>query len=52
MKHIILDTDPGIDDALAFILAFNSPELKVEAVTTVAGNVNHTKGHKNAKRLL
>ena len=52
MKHIILDTDPGIDDALAFILAFNSPELKVEAVTTVAGNVNHTKGHRNAKRLL
>ena len=52
MKHIILDTDPGIDDALAFILAFNSPELKVETVTTVAGNVNHTKVHKNAKRLL
>lgn len=52
MKHIILDTDPGIDDALAFILAFNSPELKVEAVTTVAGNVNHTKGHRNAKKLL
>ena len=52
MKHIILDTDPGIDDALAFILAFNTPELKVEAITTVAGNVNHTKGHKNAKRLL
>jgi len=52
MKHIILDTDPGIDDALAFILAFNSPELKVEAVTTVAGNVNHMKGHRNAKKLL
>jgi inosine-uridine nucleoside N-ribohydrolase len=52
MKRIILDTDPGIDDALAFILAFNSPELKVEAVTTVAGNVNHTKGHRNAKQLL
>ena len=52
MHHIILDTDPGIDDALAFILAFNSPELKVEAVTTVAGNVNHAKGHRNAKKLL
>jgi len=52
MKRIILDTDPGVDDALAFILAFNSPELKVEAVTTVAGNVNHTKGHRNAKQLL
>ncbi len=52
MKHIILDTDPGVDDALAFILAFNSPEIKVEAVTTVAGNVNHAKGHRNAKQLL
>ncbi len=52
MKHIILDTDPGVDDALAFILAFNSPELKVEAITTVAGNVNHTKGHRNAKQLI
>lgn len=52
MKHIILDTDPGVDDALAFLLAFNSPELIVEAVTTVAGNVNHTKSHRNAKQLL
>ena len=52
MNHIILDTDPGVDDALAFLLAFNSPEIKVEAITTVAGNVNHTKGHKNAKKLL
>jgi pyrimidine-specific ribonucleoside hydrolase len=52
MKRIILDTDPGIDDALAFILAFNSPELKIEAVTTVAGNVNHAKGHRNAKQIL
>ena len=52
MKHIILDTDPGVDDALAFLLAFNSPEIKVEAITTVAGNVNHTKVHRNAKKLL
>ncbi len=52
MKHIILDTDPGVDDALAFLLAFSSPELKVEAVTTVAGNVSHEKGHRNAKQLL
>ncbi len=52
MKHIILDTDPGVDDALAFLLAFNSPSLNVEAITTVAGNVSHEKGHKNAKKLL
>lgn len=52
MKHIILDTDPGVDDALAFFLALGSPELGVEAVTTVAGNVSHKKGHRNAKQLL
>jgi inosine-uridine nucleoside N-ribohydrolase len=52
MKSIILDTDPGVDDALAFLLAFNSPEINVEAVTTVAGNVDHTKAHINAKKLL
>lgn len=52
MKHVILDTDPGVDDALAFLLAFSSPELKVEAVNTVAGNVSHEKGHRNAKQLL
>ena len=52
MKRIILDTDPGVDDALAFLLAFSSPELKVEAVTTVDGNVSQEKGHRNAKQLL
>ena len=52
VKRIILDTDPGVDDALAFMLAFASPELSVEAVTTVAGNVSHEKGHRNARQLL
>jgi inosine-uridine nucleoside N-ribohydrolase len=52
LKHILLDTDPGVDDAIAFLLAFNSPEIKVEAVTTVVGNVSHVKAHTNAKKLL
>lgn len=39
MRRVIIDTDPGIDDALALFLALRSPELKVEAITTVAGNV-------------
>ncbi|MFH2110643.1 MAG: nucleoside hydrolase [Candidatus Bathyarchaeota archaeon] len=52
VKHIILDTDPGVDDALAFMLALGSPELEVEAVTTVAGNVSHEKVHRNAMQLL
>ena len=37
-KRIIIDTDPGIDDAAAIFLALASPELSVEAVTTVFGN--------------
>ena len=37
--RIILDVDPGIDDALAILLALRSPELQVEAITTVAGNL-------------
>ena len=36
--RIILDTDPGVDDALALLLAMRSPELKIEAITAVAGN--------------
>jgi len=37
--RVIIDTDPGVDDALAILLALRSPELKVEAITPVAGNV-------------
>ena len=37
--RVIIDTDPGIDDALALLLAMRSPELKIEGITAVAGNV-------------
>lgn len=37
-QPIIIDTDPGIDDALAILLLLNSPEVEVKAITTVAGN--------------
>jgi inosine-uridine nucleoside N-ribohydrolase len=52
LRRIILDTDPGVDDALAFLLAFASPEIRVEAVTTVDGNVDVEKGTRNARQLL
>ena len=39
-KRVIIDTDPGIDDALALILALRSPEISVEAITTGSGNVH------------
>lgn len=52
MRHVVIDTDPGVDDALALMLAFSSPELVVEAVTTVAGNVSQEKAHRNALKML
>src|ERR1700675_971955 len=50
--RIILDTDPGVDDAIAIFLALRSPELKVEAVTPVCGNVPLSLTLPNALRLL
>jgi len=49
---LLIDTDPGIDDALAILLALSSPEVSVEAVTTVAGNVTVELGTANAFRIL
>ena len=37
-RRILIDTDPGIDDAVALLLALASPELAVEAIVAVAGN--------------
>ncbi len=51
-RRIIIDTDPGIDDALAIFLALKSPELKIEAITPVAGNVPLDFTLPNALRLL
>jgi len=51
-KRVIIDTDPGIDDALALMLALKSHELHVEAVTTVNGNVSVGQANKNAALLL
>lgn len=39
-RKVILDMDPGVDDAIAILLALASPELEVLAITTVAGNVD------------
>lgn len=52
MYRIILDTDPGIDDALALFLALASPEVQLEAVTTVSGNVHVDLTTRNALTLL
>jgi inosine-uridine nucleoside N-ribohydrolase len=52
MYHIILDTDPGIDDALALFLALASPDIQLEAITTVSGNVHVDITTRNALALL
>ena len=50
-KRVIIDTDPGVDDAMAILLAVNSPELKVEALTVVPGNVDGQQGLENALKI-
>lgn len=52
MYRIILDTDPGIDDALTLFLALASPEIRLEAITTVSGNVHVDLTTRNALALL
>ena len=52
MIPVLIDTDPGIDDALALLLAWGSPEIAVETVTTVAGNVPLAVATRNLDRLL
>ncbi|MCY4286294.1 MAG: PfkB family carbohydrate kinase [Thiotrichales bacterium] len=51
-RPVVIDTDPGIDDALAIMLALRSYELRVELMTTVAGNVGLRATTDNARRLL
>jgi inosine-uridine nucleoside N-ribohydrolase len=51
-KKIIFDTDPGSDDAMAMMLALNSPELDVRAITVVPGNVTASMGLENALRMV
>jgi purine nucleosidase len=46
---VLIDTDPGIDDAVALALASKLPELNVVAITTVHGNTNVDRGTRNAR---
>lgn len=39
MQRIIIDTDAGVDDALAILLALAWPDVQIQAITTVHGNV-------------
>jgi inosine-uridine nucleoside N-ribohydrolase len=52
MTRIILDTDPGHDDAIALLLALASPELEILGITTVSGNQTLEKTTANALKIL
>ncbi|MEX1140678.1 MAG: nucleoside hydrolase [Bacteroidota bacterium] len=51
-RPILIDTDAGVDDALALIFALRSSEVSVKAITTVAGNVEVGKCTRNVLRIL
>ena len=50
-RKIIIDTDPGIDDAMAIFFAFQAPQLEVLGLTTTFGNVSVDLATQNAIRL-
>jgi inosine-uridine nucleoside N-ribohydrolase len=51
-RTIVIDTDPGIDDAIGILLALCSPELSIAGITTVGGNIGLEATTRNAGRLL
>jgi pyrimidine-specific ribonucleoside hydrolase len=52
MTRVLVDCDPGLDDALALLLVLASPELELRGVTTVAGNQTIDKTTENALKVL
>src|ERR1700722_14650767 len=51
-RKVIIDTDPGTDDAVALLLALESPEFDVRALTVVPGNVTAAQGLEKALRMV
>lgn len=51
MQRILLDCDPGHDDAIAILLAARAPGIQLEAITTVAGNQTLEKTTRNALKV-
>src|SRR5262249_11168991 len=52
VKRVVIDTDPGVDDAQAILFALRLPALRIEAVTTVFGNCDVATATRNARTLL
>lgn len=51
-RLVVIDTDPGIDDAVAILLALQSAEFDIRGITTVAGNIGIATTTRNAGRIL
>ncbi|MCB9149942.1 MAG: nucleoside hydrolase [Caldilineaceae bacterium] len=52
MIRLIMDTDPGVDDAMAILFGLRSPEVQIEALTTVFGNGGVARTTENALKIL
>ena len=50
-ENLLIDCDPGVDDAIALLLAFGSPELNLLGITTVGGNVPVQQTQTNARQI-
>jgi len=48
LRHFLIDTDTASDDAVALVMALNHPDVRIEAITVVAGNVPLKQGVQNA----
>ena len=48
MRHFLIDTDTASDDAVALVMALNYPDVRVEAITVVSGNVHVDQAVQNA----
>jgi len=52
LERVIIDTDPGVDDAQAILFALGLKAFQIEALTTVFGNCEVTTATRNARKLL
>ena len=52
IRKVIIDTDPGVDDAMAIFLALHCPELEVVGISTIFGNAETRTTTRNALSLL
>ena len=51
-QKLIIDTDPGIDDAFALTLAMLEPKLDVQVITATSGNVNSRQSTRNVQTII